>query len=231
MTEAPTLITAEQTLGKAVEVYQSHLYSPEYFSEFMQASWNLDGIERMNLDPRDVEVSQVPYSEAQIRKFMRLNDPNGGASPVDLGFFLPEILSSTDGLVLMGVGFPKTKDWALRPGHNIKNSSNPSGWMRVEASMDAPFLGTNEKDLKQQIKDLGRVGQTLNIYVPSGEAIKRIFDYYPDQGFTRSRLPLSSRAGTVLGAHFFAGGRLVVDSSLRSGVRLGRLGGRSFLGA
>lgn len=231
MTEAPTLVTAEVTLDRAIDAYKGRLHSPEYLSEFMQASWNVDGIDRMNLYPSDVVVPQVPYTEAQIRQFMMLDDPNGGVAPVDLGFFLPDILSSTDGLILMGVSFPKTRNWALRPEHNIKNASNPSGWMRVEAGRDAPFLRTNERDLKQQIKDLGRMGQTLNIYVPSGEAIKRIFDYYPDQGFTWSRLPLSSGAGGVLDAGFYSDGGLYVHSHLHSEHRNDFLGGRSFLGA
>lgn len=229
MTEAPTFVTAERILAKAIKAYQTHPQSPEYLSEFMQAFWNFHGIDRTSLSTSDVVVPQAPYTEAQIRQFMRLDDPNGGFAPVDLGFFLPEILSSPDGLILMGVGFPKTSSWTLRPNHGIINSSNPAGWMRVEASMDTPFRRTNKNDLKEQIRGLGRVGQTLNIYVPSGEAIKEMFDYYPDQDLTCSRLLLSLKAGRVLGARFLSGGGLCVSSNLLSGDQGDYLGGRSFL--
>ncbi len=231
MTESPVFVTAKQTLAKAITAYKSRLYSPEYLSEFMQASWNYDGICRMNLVPSDVAVPQAPYTEAQIRQFMKLNDPDYRNAAFDLGFFLPEILSSVDGLILMGVGFPKTLTWALRPNHDIKNSSNPYGWMRVDAGMDAPFRGTNEKELREQIRKLERDGQTLNIYASSGAAIKKIFDYYPDQIFTWSRLLVSSEAGRVLSAHFDSDGKLSVYSGLLSEHRGDSLGGRSFLGA
>ncbi|OGE71232.1 hypothetical protein A2617_03590 [Candidatus Daviesbacteria bacterium RIFOXYD1_FULL_41_10] len=232
MAEAPTFTTAEQTLARATDHYKKHLYSPEYLSEFMQASWNFDGIQRMNLYPSDVVVPQAPYTESQIWQFMKLDDPSNRSASVDLGFFLPEILSSTDGLILMGVGFPKTNTWALRPNHNIKNFSNPYGWMRVDAGMDAPFRRTNEGELKERIKSLGRMEQSLNIYASSGEAIKRIFDYYPDERLTWwSRLLLCSGAGRVLDACFGSDGGLFVRSGLRSGCRGDALGGRSFLGA
>lgn len=233
MKEAPTLVTVEQTLTRAIAAYKSNLYRPEYLSEFMQASWNHDGIQIMRLSPSDVVVPQAPYTEAQIRQFMRLDDCLDGKIPAafDVGSFLPKRVSDPDGLILMGVAFWETDDWALRPDHGIKNYANPFGWMRVDAGLDAPFRGTNEAELRKQINQSGRTGQTLNIYVPSGEAIKRIFDYYPDQGRTWSRLPNSSGAGGVLHADFYPGGRLSVYSYLLPGSRDGSLGGRSFLGA
>lgn len=239
--KAPTSTNRRHTLELATTAYRAKLQSPEDLFNFFQAHWDYYGIEWMGLSKRDTRVVDVPYKEEDIWQFMKLDDPQAGNPGADLAYFHLPVLASADGYtrVLMGKGFPYMGSLVFESGYNIRNGHTSSGWMRVDAGLDAPFrtnkkgelTGLNENELKRAIIAASRVGQTINIYALSGDVIKKIYGYFPDQGATWSRLPESFEDDRVLNADFDECGLLSVNSNLDSEDQNPSIGGRSFLGA
>lgn len=237
---SPVIVTREHTLALAISAYKDELADPQRLYDFYQAHWDYRGIELMGLSERDTRVADVPYKEDDIYQFMRLENPQSGNPDADFPYFQLPVLTSSDARVLIGKGFSNLgASWAFQPGYDIQNGHQIAGWVRVDASLDAPYRinkkgelkGLNVDELKDAIKADHRVGQTVNIYGPSGNVLKQIFDYYPDQGSTWSRLPESLRDGLVLGADFYPDGYFSVGSDWGREDRDPEVGGRSVLGA
>lgn len=237
---APAQTSRQHTLELARAHYKEKLQEPQRLYEFYQACWDYYGIELMSLSQKDTRVADVPYKEDEIWQFMKLEKPQYGNPDADFPYFQLPVLASSDARALIGRGFSNLGySVVFQSGYEIKNGHQTSGWMRVDASLDSPYrrnskgelTGLNVDELKKAIKADSRVGQTVNIYGPSGNVIKQIFGYYPDQGATWSRLPESLLDGRVLGARFLPDGSFDVDSGWGSRARYPETGGRSFLGA
>lgn len=237
--QAPPTQFSEHTLILAAASYRDHKDSRVYLSELLSAFWENHRVP-MGLAPSDVRVTDCPYTDEDIWQFMKLDDPKPGNPDVDLGFYLPQVLATKQGLILLGKGFPEMGTWVFQEDDNITNGHQEFGWLRVDASLDAPYrtnkngelTGLNVDELNEAIRNDKRRGQIVNIYGPSGKLIKQVFDYYPDQGNTWSRLPESLEGGgRVLGAGFGSGGFLRVYSYWNRKERHPGMGGRSFLGA
>lgn len=236
--QAPAQQTNEQTLSLVVAAYRASLNSPVLLSELLGAFWAHYRVP-MGLAPADVRVTDCPYGEEDMRQFMKLANLQAGNPGADIGFYLPQVLATEQGLILLGKGFGYMNTWAFQEGNGISNGHQRFGWMRVNADLDAPYqvnkkgqlTGLNIDELKGAISDEGRVGEIVNIYGPSGEVIKQVFNYYPDQGVTWSHLPESVGAGGVLRVFFSESGYLGVGSSWDRRERVPGVGGRSFLGA
>ncbi len=230
----------EHTLVLAKKAYREKLADPQRLYEFYQTHWDYYGIELMGLSERDTRVEDVPYKEDEIYRFMKLENPQADNPGVDLPYFHLPVLASSDARVLIGKGFSNLgASWVFQDGHEVVNGHQISGWMRVDAGLDAPYrvnkkgklTGLNVDELKEAIKADKRVGQTVNIYGPSGNVLKQIFDYYPDQGSTWSRTLESLGDGGVLGVGFGPDGRFNASSFWDHQDRDPGMGGRSFLGA
>lgn len=237
---APVTISRGHTLALAAACYKHRLQDPQRLYDFYQAHWDYYGIELMGLSQSDTRVGPPPYDEDGIRQFMKLENPQPGNPGVDLGYFHLPVLASSDARALIGRGFSNLgNSRAFQSGYGIINGHQTSGWMRVDASLSAPYrsnkngelTGLNVDELREAIKADNRSGQTVNIYGPSGNVIKQMFGYYPDQDFTWSRLSGSLRGGKALYVYFSSGGYFDVGSSWSGQSRYPKVGGRSFLGA
>ena len=247
--EIPKTAASWTSSGKRLELATSawlaNLASATLMNEFYGAYWDLSGI-RMGLSVRDRAVNQAPFSDEEIYRFMKLENfeenLQQGNPGVDLPYFHLPVLASQkeEARLLISRGFANLgASWVFQSGYEIKNGHETSGWMRVDASRDAPYrlnqngelTGLNVVELKAAIAADNRTGQTANIYGPSGNIIKVVFDYYPDQVSTSSRLPESVRDGWVLDAGFNPGGYFNAGSLWSRKYRYPRMGGRSFLGA
>lgn len=240
--DAPAQISRLHTLKLAVMHYRERLQDPQRLHDLYQAVWEYHGIELMGLSQKDTRVADVPYKEEDIWQFMRLENPQAGNPSVELGYFHLPVLASGDvnTRVLIGKGFSNLgAARVFQQRYEVINGHQTSGWMRVDASLDAPYrinkrgelTGLNVDELEGAIAADKRTGQTINIYGPSGNVIKQIFDYYPDQGSTWSRVPGSVRDGRVLHASFDPVGYFPAYSSWSHRGRYPGMGGRSFLGA
>lgn len=225
--KAPAIIALERTLQLAAEKYKENTDSPEYLSEFYQALWNLYRV-NMGLSSKDVEVVSSTYTKQDLNDLRQLKVP-------ELCFYLPQIVSTApEGLVLLGKAFPFMLSWSLQENTSVRNVNkqgqtiNQYGWMSVEAVVNAPYTETTQEQLEDIFKNEGRVGQTLNVYAASSQAIKNIYDQYPDEIYSYVRLLGSEVESRVMvSANFFPNGCLNVGFDSYRYNRWSVLGGRS----
>lgn len=219
----PAMITVERTLELATAAYRAKPDSPEFLSEFNQAFWSARQ-QAMGVSQADLAVADCPYSEADIRGFMKN----------DFGLFVPQIVSTApEGLILLGKAFPRMGSLAFqrRTGVlNIDKNGNPigiHGWMKTEKAINAPYTKTNQDQAEEIIGKEHRIGDTLNVYAAAGQQSEKLTGQYLDEVRTWIRTLSSRYGGRVLGADFGSGGGCYVDWGLRPGDGYDGLGVRS----
>lgn len=226
--EAPAaVVTTEKTLISARDKLVSDPRNPqrvwEYFTAFYQFRFG------KLVAPRDLVVSDCPYSEEKILAWRKDAIPQ-------FPFYLPQILSACpEGLLLAGRALPELQHRALEQGTLVTNNLELVGWMGIEAMDAAPYRvnkqgilsGLDEAQLKETLDQAGRVGQTVNVYVVSGPVFRMVLGFYPDGTSTSARLLGSRYDGKVTGARFYPNGRLGLDATLSFANRFPHLGGRS----
>lgn len=219
----PTMITIERTLELVKAEYKAKPYIPELLSEFNQVFWNARR-QAMGVSRADLMVADCSYSEADIREF----------SKNDFGLFVPKIVSTaSDGLMLLGKGFPAMESFAFQEGTAVKNEDKNGqtieiyGWMRTEKAIDAPNTKTNQNQAEEIVRKKHRIGDTLNVYGIAGQQSKELTGQYLDEIRTWIRTLSSRRESEVLDASFAPRGHCYVDWFLRSDDVVGSLGARS----
>lgn len=203
--DVPTIVTAGRTLAVALVEYRSKPTNPECLWNFQEAHWGLNRF-AMGLPKSDVVISNVPYTEDQMKKFMGVSRFRKVSNP-GFALFLPEVASTApEGLLLLSKVYPQMK-WELQVIEQVKNEDkegnlvNLFGWMRTEKVIDAPHTSTNEEQAEQAI-GVGRKGQTLNVYGEAGNQSKMLTGKYSDQTRTLVRILNSRVRGQVVGASF-----------------------------
>lgn len=231
--KAPTFTTPERTLELVTAEYRANRASPQLLAEFNQVFWEAKR-QAMGLSQADLVVSEAPYKEDDIRKFMKLGRRFGRVrKPADFALFIPQVVSTApEGLILLGKGWPEMGSWTFQEGTSVKNEDEERklieifGWMRTEKAIDALYLGKNEDQARQAIGK-NRIGDTLNIYGIAGQQSKLLEGKYLDQTRTWIKTLSSRFRGQVLGADFHGYGYLRVDWLLRSSDIHDHLGARS----
>lgn len=130
-------------------------------------------------------------------------------------------------LVDLGRMFPDMRSWATSDGTTVRSDQSKGGYLAVEASVDAPNIGSDEETLRTLFKSLGRKGMTLPTYIVASQDAELETGQYFDGGATWSRLLGSRSGGSVVYAYFYPDGRLDVRSSLSPRNAHPDLGGRS----
>lgn len=219
--DVPTIVIAGRTESLSLAEYRDKPTSPERLYNFQEAHWNVNRL-AAGLPKSDVVVEDVPYSEAQMRKFTRR----------DFGLFLPQVFSTDkEGLSLLGKVYPQMR-WDIQPviGEvtNLDQDGNPFslfGWMRTEKIINAPYRKTDQTAAEKAIGN--RLGQTLNVYAEAGNQSKLLTGQYLDEISTWVRVLRSRARGQVLDAHFLPSGLCNVLWNLRSALVRPGLGVRS----
>lgn len=219
----PTMITVERTLALATVAYRAKPDSLELLSEFNQAFWSARQ-QAMGVSQADLVVADCPYSEADIRRFMKN----------DFGLFVPRIVSTApEGLVLLGKAFPQMGSLPFRERTGVLNIDKNGqlidlyGWMTTEESIDAPDTKTNQDQAEEIIGKKHRIGDTLNVYAAAGQQSKELTGQYLDEVQTWIRTLSSRDEGRVLLADFDSSGYCDVFWSLKPGYVSDGLGVRS----
>ncbi len=122
--------------------------------------------------------------------------------------------------------FPALQSWSLKENISIQSENDQSGWLNVEATLDAPYCNTTEPQLKKHFDSQGRVGMNENVAILLSQFMKLTRGEFIDVK-TASRLLGSRDAGPILDIQFRSNGRLDVRSFLSSDVHNPYLGGRS----
>ena len=198
------------SLEQATQEYKNKPGSPELLTQFMCSFWAEAG-QKIG---KEYVVSKFPLKSQEIEERAK----NG-----QMAIFVPTEVSRID----LGKMFPKMNSWAVKEGNSAVDMINNSGWLWIEASVNAPNRNTTEKQLGDILKKAKRQGQSLRTYIIGGQISKLLTCRYFDEGPTFSRLLGSCGGGGVLSAIFHPDGYLHVSSSWNPGGHNEDMGGRS----
>jgi hypothetical protein len=204
---------SERTLNleQVIKEYKENPNDPQLLTDFMFAFWT----KLLHQDAEQIfTVDAFPLTSKEIKE-----KREKGYMPI----FVPVEVDLVD----LGRMFPKMGSRAAREGNSIVDVVKNSGWLWIEASIDAPKLDTTQGQLEKKLKKEGKQGQSLRTYIAGGQISKLLTDKYFDQGPTWSRLLGSCHGGKVLHAYFDSDGRLNVHSHWRPGDHRESMGGRS----
>lgn len=189
-------------------------------SELVTAFWRtklqVDGA-RVGLE---IAVPDCNWTEEEIRRPMV--DRKGKEVPGMMVYKPGEVT-----LPILGRMYRAMQNFSVAEDSPVTDTHDTAGWVKVEATIDAPNLGTTQKDLEKFAEKTGYLGQGEATYILASQASKDLSGQYFDQGSTWSRLLGSRGEGRVLCASFYSNGGLRVFWILGPQGRVSDLGGRS----
>lgn len=208
-----------QTPENPVEI---NPFSPEAVTNFWRTKLQVDG-KRIGLG---IKVPDCNWTEEEIRKPMV---DNKGKEVSSMMVYVPEQLTGEKGLKRLGKMYPGMDSWAVKEGTIVQDSSDvnkKSGWVKVEATVDAPNLDTTQEGLENHAREKKYSPQRLNTYILASQASRDLTGHYLDEKSTYSRLPGSRCGGGVVRARFGSDGGLHVNWILGPRNHGANLGGR-----
>lgn len=220
----PTSETAplNDVLDRVIAELRINPFSPEAVTNFWKTKLEADG-KRIRLA---ISVPDCNWTEEEIRKPMKNNKGNEIPSMM---VYVPQELTGTEGLVKLGQMYPKMRSWDVQEGTTVEDSPDANkrgGWIKVEASVDAPNINTTQGDLEKHAKKQGYLGQRENSYILASQASKDLTGHYLDEGFTSSRLLGSRDGGHMVNTYFYSHGHLVISRDLYPQSHGALMGGR-----
>lgn len=213
-TQSPSIAPLE----KVVREFVSTPHTPELYTVTFQAIWkgNQAILKQAGVDLK-LTVPECPYTKEELLKLEEEGRRVG---------YLPVELSTQKSRHLMAKIWPQMQSHSVKEGNQVTNEIDAFGWFDYEASIDAPYTGTNEAQLKDEFKRQGREVLNLNQYIVASQDSKLFTGEYLDQNNTWVRLLGSRFGGSVVYARFHGDGRLNVFSRLRPRFHNEDLGGR-----
>lgn len=202
--------TQSFNLEQATIEYRNEPTNPETLTKFMDAFW-VDAGQRIG---KRFIVDKFPLTTKEIKKRQEKGE---------MAVFVPANVSRVD----LGKMFPKMGSWSVEEGNPIVKKVDNSGWLWIEASINAPNINTTEEDLENIFKKAGKQGQSLRTYIIGAQVRKLLFDSYFDEGLTSSRLLGSYDKSGFLIAYFASVGVLSFILNSTSKHHDGYTGGRS----
>lgn len=198
---------------------RERLTDPDAVTSTFQAIWQVrQEILRQKGIDLEFSLPECPYTKEELLKLEEEGRRVG---------YLPVELSTQKSRHLMAKIWPQMESHSVEVENQVTNEIDVFGWFDYEASIDAPYTGTNEAQLKDEFKRQGRKGLNLNQYIVAGQDSKLFTGEYLDQNNTWVRLLGSRSRGDVVYAGFRGGGRLLVYSDLSPRNHAEDLGGRS----
>lgn len=201
------------SLEEAVKKFNEKPHTPEAVTSYWQTLWEIWGEKAglsLSIPSCDRTAEEITQLEKEGRKLV----------------YIPDELASQENRHLLGNIFPEMQSHSVKQDNFVTNESNQGGWLDIEASLDSPNLNTREKDLENQFKKQGKVGQRLNVFIVGSQDAKLQTGHYFDEN-TASRLLGSRRGGRVVDARSRVDGSLRVYWGLRPQGRASYWGGRS----
>ncbi|OGE30729.1 hypothetical protein A3C59_03370 [Candidatus Daviesbacteria bacterium RIFCSPHIGHO2_02_FULL_36_13] len=217
-TENGQILVEQDPLASVVAEFRAgRLNTPEAVTSSWQLEWRVRGEQvGLNIAVPAFEGSQADLNEHILR----------GDRPI----FVPTELSTQATRHLLGKIWPAMQSHSVAENTSVTNEVDHSGWRYTEATTNAPYLDTTEKQLKDQLKKANREGLTATEYIIASQDHKLLTGEYFDQGSTWSRLLESRLGGEVVDADFYSDGYLGVHWYLKSDDHHPSLGGRSSVG-
>ena len=219
--EAELFPTSDDGLNEAIVELRANPFSPEAVTNYWKTKLQLDG-KRIGLE---ISVPDCNWTEDEIKKPMV---GKKGEEVPSMMVYIPQELTGQEGLKKLGQMYPKMRSSSAQEGTTVQDSPDANkqgGWIKAEATVDAPNLDTTQGDLEKHAKKQGYFPQRENAYILASQASKDLTGHYLDEGSTWSRLG-SRRGSDVVYADFDSDGRLQVDWRLGPRDRDAGMGGR-----
>lgn len=170
--------------GRQIRPFEYAFVEPTVDGQHNLLTWYWNQvIERLNKDK--VEIPRPTFSLDQLR----LSRANGL-----FWFYLPEQYASAEALLELVAALPfaqgpYTYDQGAYPyqGKLVKNISEFNSWGTIEWQAKPPFTNTTERRSDLGIWRMGRVAQTLNLFIAASGLHKVLTNRFLDEG-TYSRL-------------------------------------------
>ncbi len=143
-----------------------------------------------------------------------------------LGYLPPELAAGENRHILAAM-FPQMESRSCQEGNIVTNQYLPFGWFDYEAAIEAPYLETNEVELRELFDREGRKGINLTQYIVAGQDSKLFTGRNLDEVGTWVRLLGSRKGGRVVDANFSPFNTLYVGWELDPRFHDDVLGGRS----
>jgi len=86
--------------------------------------------------------------------------------------------------------YPRIRCWAVQEGASVQDSpyaNKTSGWIKVEATVNAPNINTTQADLEKHAKDRKYFPQRLNTFILASQASKDLAEKYLDEALIEAR--------------------------------------------
>lgn len=215
---APVEMQSADLITSAVAECKKGPLTPELVTKTFRTIWQ----EREKLVPEELagvkfEVSPCPFTIEELasreKKGLRLG-------------YLPQVLATQENRHILSKMFPKMQSASIQEGNNVTNDQNPFGWFDYEASIDAPYLDTTEKQLVDKLGEKNRQLLSENQYIIAGQDSKLFVGEYLDEKNTSVRVGSCSE-GHLVNACFSSDGSLDVRWDLGPRRSDPSLGGRS----
>lgn len=201
----------ENLLEKAIAEYRRGSITPAVVTNYWRAK--LPGI----------EVPDCDWTEEAVRRPMK--DVRGKDVPGMMVYHPQEFLGK-EGLVRLSQMYPYLRSYSVGGDTPITDTHTTTGWIKVEAVIDAPNLNTTQRQLEELAIKRGYLGQRATTYILAGQASRDLTGRYLDEVRTYTRLLGSRRGSKVVDARFGSDGYLDVGCGLEPGYQAPSLGGR-----
>jgi len=219
--EAPILI-------KMLQEFKTGFLIPELVTKTFQAIWNTRGEEA------GIEIIVSPCDRTR-EELIALQSADRR-----IGYIPEQVMRSQDYPLLNKMFNCGNYYHSIDFEDLVTNKVDRSGWFDYEAKIDAPYIDTTNKQLREVIASEGErlkmnlSGMNVNEYIVASQDSKlftgKYLDEYLDEGFTLSRLlgaRLGGSRGGVVASQFRSDGLLGIDFDLYHRSPSSRLGGRS----
>ncbi|MEX1130523.1 MAG: hypothetical protein WED59_00780 [Candidatus Woykebacteria bacterium] len=191
-----------------------HVGLDQYDPGVIHSQW-IELYKKWGVD-KNLQVGKPTFTREKVVEMANLPEPR---VPI---FVHPKLT-----LPMFDVLFPPMRGhWSLKHNSGVENSYELSGWLFVEAALEAPWCSTKQEQLGKIFDKLGAKGLTLVAYYVFAQYCKETQDRYPDFD-TWARLLGSSGGGRVLNADFGSDGGPDVNGSFGPSSVNSDLGGRS----
>lgn len=201
--------------------YEGAMSSKDFYTPTFQKQFWTD----MFADDPSIVIPQSPWTTQEMQR--PIIDVRGNEVKPMLAL-VPNGFIGREGLVRVGHRYPWLRHSSVQDGTHISDRHVTLGYVKVEATHNAPNLDTTEEDIVNYLKRGDRSsyrGQREGTYVLFGEALYVLTGEYPDLR-TISRLPGSVHDGSVVDANRDSDGRLRARWGLDPRHRRGHVGFR-----
>ncbi|GAA1835720.1 hypothetical protein GCM10009836_12690 [Pseudonocardia ailaonensis] len=174
--------------GQALDEPRGGELTPAHLTALHQRIWTARG----EIAGLRLVVAPCPYTADELAQLDRAGRRVG---------YLPPAVATRATRHLLGVIFPAMDCYSLHPDTEVENIGGRPGWFDYEAAIDAPYPGTDEAELLEQVGAEGRELLSMNQYIVAAQDSRLFTGHYLDERRTWPRIGIRV-SGRIVCARF-----------------------------